>query len=87
MNVLHSTRDCSYRESAELVHDEDNEFWILQLPAAAAGDAKLSLRLIVVGESEIAQTIDNAWLATLESGIHTADVYREGDCEDYFPKQ
>ena len=39
-------------ESPELIHDEDHDFWILQLPAATEGDTKLSLRLIVVGESE-----------------------------------
>jgi isocitrate dehydrogenase len=30
-----------------------------------------------VGESEAAELIQNAWLKTLESGIHTADIYRE----------
>jgi isocitrate dehydrogenase len=34
--------------------------------------------LVHVGQARVAQTIKNAWLATLESGIHTADVYREG---------
>ena len=34
--------------------------------------------LVHVGESEVAQKINNAWLATLESGVHTADIYREG---------
>ncbi len=34
--------------------------------------------LVHIGEAEIAETIKNAWLATLESGIHTADIYREG---------
>jgi isocitrate dehydrogenase len=29
-----------------------------------------------LGESSIAETITNAWLCTLESGIHTADIYR-----------
>jgi isocitrate dehydrogenase len=32
--------------------------------------------LVHLGEADIAETIGNAWLATLESGIHTADVYR-----------
>jgi isocitrate dehydrogenase len=32
--------------------------------------------LVHLGEAQIAETIGNAWLATLESGIHTADVYR-----------
>ncbi len=34
--------------------------------------------LVHVGQGEVAETIKNAWLATLESGIHTADIYREG---------
>ncbi len=34
--------------------------------------------LVHLGEASIAETIDNAWLATLEDGLHTADVYREG---------
>jgi len=34
--------------------------------------------LVHIGEGEIAQRIKNAWLSTLERGIHTADVYREG---------
>jgi isocitrate dehydrogenase len=34
--------------------------------------------LVHIGESEVAETVQNAWLATLESGIHTADIYREG---------
>jgi len=31
-----------------------------------------------IGASPIANKIQNAWLTTLESGIHTADVYKEG---------
>jgi len=34
--------------------------------------------LVHVGASEVAQTIKNAWLKTLEDGIHPADIYREG---------
>ncbi len=34
--------------------------------------------LVHLGHAETAETIKNAWLATLESGIHTADIYREG---------
>ena len=34
--------------------------------------------LVHLGEAEVAQHIANAWLATLESGLHTADLYREG---------
>ncbi len=31
-----------------------------------------------IGQSSIAETIQNAWLLTLEQGIHTADIYGEG---------
>ncbi|PEN14570.1 isocitrate dehydrogenase [Longibacter salinarum] len=34
--------------------------------------------LVHIGASEVAQTIRNAWLRTLEDGIHPADIYREG---------
>lgn len=31
-----------------------------------------------IGQVEIAETIQNAWLTTIEQGIHTADIYKEG---------
>jgi isocitrate dehydrogenase len=31
-----------------------------------------------IGQSDVAERIQNAWLKTLEDGIHTADIYREG---------
>ena len=34
--------------------------------------------LVHLGHGEIAEKIKNAWLCTLEDGIHTADIYREG---------
>jgi len=34
--------------------------------------------LVHLGEAPIAERIANAWLATLESGLHTADLHREG---------
>ena len=34
--------------------------------------------LVHLGESSIAESINNAWLATLESGVHTPGIYREG---------
>lgn len=34
--------------------------------------------LVHLGEAEVAATINNAWLKTIEEGIHTADIYREG---------
>ena len=36
------------------------------------------MMLVHVGQPEIAEKIHNAWLATLEDGIHTGDVYTEG---------
>ncbi len=32
--------------------------------------------LVHVGQAQPAELIKNAWLATLESGLHTADIYR-----------
>jgi isocitrate dehydrogenase len=37
--------------------------------------------LVHLGEAEVAETIRNAWLTTLESGLHTADVYRPEQSE------
>ncbi|MFP4511048.1 MAG: NADP-dependent isocitrate dehydrogenase [Spirochaetaceae bacterium] len=34
--------------------------------------------LVHIGRPSIAETIHNAWLSTLEAGIHTADIYRPG---------
>ncbi|HZG01756.1 MAG TPA: NADP-dependent isocitrate dehydrogenase, partial [Chitinophagales bacterium] len=36
------------------------------------------MMLVHVGQPEIAEKIHNAWLSTLEDGIHTGDVYTEG---------
>lgn len=36
------------------------------------------LMLNHIGESEIAERIQNAWLRTIEEGIHTYDIYKEG---------
>ncbi len=33
--------------------------------------------LVHLGEADTAQRIANAWLCTLESGVHTADMYRQ----------
>jgi isocitrate dehydrogenase len=38
--------------------------------------------LVHLGESECASLIQNAWLKTLEDGIHTADIYRSGLSSD-----
>jgi len=31
-----------------------------------------------IGQVEVAETIQNAWLTTIEEGIHTADIYKAG---------
>jgi isocitrate dehydrogenase len=31
-----------------------------------------------IGQSDIAEKVQNAWLTTLEEGIHTYDIYKEG---------
>lgn len=36
------------------------------------------LMLNHIGESETAEKIQNAWLKTIEDGIHTYDIYKEG---------
>jgi isocitrate dehydrogenase len=36
------------------------------------------LMLIHIGESTHAEKINNAWLKTIEDGIHTSDIYKEG---------
>jgi isocitrate dehydrogenase len=34
--------------------------------------------LVHLDRADVAERIKNAWLCTLESGLHTADIYREG---------
>ncbi len=34
--------------------------------------------LVYIGQKEVAETIQNAWLKTLEDGMHTYDIYKEG---------
>lgn len=36
------------------------------------------MMLVHIGQGDVASAIHNAWLTTLESGIHTGDIYREG---------
>lgn len=31
-----------------------------------------------IGQTAVAETVQNAWLSTLEEGIHTYDIYKEG---------
>lgn len=34
--------------------------------------------LLYLGQTEVAEKVENAWLRTLESGLHTGDIFREG---------
>ncbi|PJF42498.1 MAG: isocitrate dehydrogenase [Phototrophicales bacterium] len=34
------------------------------------------MMLVHIGQSEVAEKVHNAWLRTLEDGIHTADIYK-----------
>lgn len=34
--------------------------------------------LVHIGQASVAERIHNAWLSTLEAGLHTADIYRPG---------
>ena len=36
------------------------------------------MMLVHIGDYEAASRIQNAWLATLEDGVHTGDIYQEG---------
>ncbi|MCA1635052.1 MAG: NADP-dependent isocitrate dehydrogenase [Acidobacteria bacterium] len=36
------------------------------------------LMLVHIGQTEVAERAHNAWLTTLEEGIHTYDIYKEG---------
>ncbi|HKR58328.1 MAG TPA: NADP-dependent isocitrate dehydrogenase [Pyrinomonadaceae bacterium] len=36
------------------------------------------MMLVHIGQTEVAERVHNAWLRTLEDGIHTYDVYKEG---------
>jgi len=35
--------------------------------------------LVHIGQGDVAANIHNAWLKTIEDGIHTGDIYREGE--------
>lgn len=37
------------------------------------------MMLVHIGQGDIAERVHNAWLVTLEQGLHTADIYREGN--------
>jgi len=34
--------------------------------------------LVYIGQSEVAEKVHNAWLRTMEDGVHTYDLYKEG---------
>jgi len=36
------------------------------------------MMLVHIGQWEIAQRVHNAWLRTLEDGVHTYDIFKEG---------
>jgi isocitrate dehydrogenase len=36
------------------------------------------LMLVHIGQPEVAERIHNAWLRTIEDGVHTYDIYKEG---------
>lgn len=36
------------------------------------------LMLVHIGQGEVAEKVHNAWLRTIEDGIHTYDIYKEG---------
>ena len=38
--------------------------------------------LVHIGQTEVAEKIQNAWLKTLEEGIHTYDIYKEGTSKE-----
>jgi isocitrate dehydrogenase len=38
--------------------------------------------LVHIGQGDVAAKIHNAWLKTLEDGIHTGDIYREGESSE-----
>lgn len=37
------------------------------------------MMLVHIGQGDVAAKIHNAWLKTIEDGIHTGDIYREGE--------
>ena len=37
------------------------------------------MMLVHIGETDVAERVHNAWLRTIEDGIHTYDIYEEGD--------
>ena len=44
------------------------------------------MMLVHIGQTDVAERVHNAWLRTLEDGIHTYDVYKEGVSRKSEPK-
>ncbi|MCE2712743.1 MAG: NADP-dependent isocitrate dehydrogenase [Cryomorphaceae bacterium] len=40
------------------------------------------LMLVHLGQTEVAEKVQNAWLKTIEDGIHTYDIYNEGSSKE-----
>lgn len=38
--------------------------------------------LVHIGQADVAEKIQNAWLKTLEDGVHTYDIYKEGTSKE-----
>lgn len=36
------------------------------------------MMLVHIGQGKVAETVHNAWLKTIEDGVHTGDIFREG---------
>jgi isocitrate dehydrogenase len=40
------------------------------------------MMLVHIGETEVAERVHNAWLRTIEDGVHTYDIYEEGHSKE-----
>jgi isocitrate dehydrogenase len=40
------------------------------------------MMLVHIGQADVATRVQNAWLSTLEQGIHTYDIYTEGQSKE-----
>jgi isocitrate dehydrogenase len=45
------------------------------------------LMLVHIGQPEIAERVHNAWLCTMEDGVHTYDIFKEGSKEKVGTKE
>ena len=45
------------------------------------------LMLVHIGQPEIAERVHNAWLSTMEDGVHTYDIFKEGSKEKVGTKE